>query len=224
MRGYHRGMAATPRPSTLLLGGTAALFAVLILLLVKQNRELKSDVSALRTQLAESTMSKGDKAGFRPSLQLGEAVTGLQLVRLDRTATQLTFPHDGPTMLFMLGRHCGYCDQATPIYEDILREHVSGVAPTKLRVIGVIADAPPPDDASDAGKAAWTDAFTKAGKFIPPFAAPDGPRTWLLKVNSTPAAVLLDKDGKVLGLWRGEVTKERADEMRAALIDALAVK
>lgn len=217
-------MAATPRPTTLLLGGIAALFAVLILLLVRQNRELKSEVSALRTQLAESTMNQGAKAGFRPSLQLGEAVTGLRLVRPDRTATPLDFPNDGPTMLFMLGRHCGYCDQATPIYEDILREHVAGVAPTKLRVIGVIADAPPPDDASDAGKAAWTDAFSKPVTLIPSFAVPDGPKTWLLKVNATPAAVLLDKEGKVLGLWRGEVTKERADEMRTALLDALALK
>lgn len=215
-------MAANPRPSTLLLGGTAALFAVLILLLVRQNRALKSEVSALRTQLAESTMNQGAKVGFRPSLQLGEAVTGLQLVRPDRTAASVAFPHDGPTMLFMLGRHCGYCDQATPIYEDILREQVAGVAPTKLRVIGVIADAPPLDDASEAGKAEWSDAFTKVGKFIPAFAVPDGPITWLLKVNATPAAVLLDNEGKVLGVWRGEVTKERAEEMRAALTEALA--
>lgn len=212
------------RSTTVVLAAVCIVFGILIGLLVRQNRALKSEVSALRTQLAESTLNQGAKAGFRPSLQLGEAVTGLQLVRPDRTAASLAFPHDGPTMLFMLGRHCGYCDQATPIYENILREHVAGVAPTKLRVIGVIADAPPPDDASDAGKTAWTDAFSKPVTLIPSFAVPDGPKTWLLKVNATPAAVLLDKEGKVLGLWRGEVTKERADEMRTALLDALALK
>jgi thiol-disulfide isomerase/thioredoxin len=217
-------MSATLRPSTLLLGGTAALFGVLILLLVKQNRDLKSEVGALRSQLAEANINKGEKSGYRPSLQVGESVSGLQLVRPDRSAIPLAFPHDGPTMLFMLGRYCGYCDQAIPIYDDILREHVAGVAPTKLRVVGVIADAPPPEDASEAGKAAWTDAFSKPSTFIPSFAVRDGPKTWLLKVNSTPAAVLLDDDGKVLGMWRGEVTKDQADEMRAALAAALAVK
>lgn len=212
------------RTSVGVLVACCVLFGVLILLLVKQNRELKADISSLQSRLNDATINHGEKAGYRPSLQVGESVSGLQLVRPDRTATPLAFPHDGPTMLFMLGRHCGYCEQAVPIYDDILREHVAGVAPTKLRVVGVIADAPPPDDQSEKGAAAWTDAFTKAGKFIPPFAVPDGPKTWLLKVNSTPAAVLLDKDGKVLGMWRGEVTKERADEMRAALVEALAVK
>lgn len=206
------------------LVGCCVVFGVLVLLLVKQNRELKAEVSKLSAQLSDATLAKGDKAGYRPSLQLGESVSGLQLVRPDRSPTPLAFPHDGPTMLFMLGRHCGYCEQAVPIYDDILREHVAGIAPTKLRVVGVIADAPPPNDRSEKGDAAWTDAFTHAGKFIPPFAVPDGAKTWLLKVNSTPAAVLLDKDGKVLGLWRGEVTKERAEEMRAALAEALAVK
>ncbi|HEX8876697.1 MAG TPA: hypothetical protein VF777_08120 [Phycisphaerales bacterium] len=212
------------RSSTLLVGGIAALFGVLILLLVKQNRELKAEIASLHTRLSDATIERGEKAGYRASLKIGEGVGALRLVRPDRTETPMTFPHDGPTMLFMLGRHCGYCDQALPIYDDILREHVAGIASTKLRVIGVVADAPPPEDASDAGKAAWTDAFIKTSEFIPPFAVPDGPKTWLMKVNATPAAVLLDKDGKVLGLWRGEVTKERADEMRAALIDALAVK
>lgn len=210
--------------TTWLLGGTAALFGVLILLLVRQNRELKDEVSSLRSRLNEATISSGAKSGYRPSLQVGEKVDALQLVRPDRSATPLTFPHDGPTMLFMLGRHCGYCEQAIPIYDDILREHVAGIAPTKLRVAGVIADAPPPEDTSDAGKASWTDAFGKPSQYIPAFAVPDGPKTWLLKVNATPAAVLLDKDGTVLGLWRGEVTKDRAEEMRAALIDALAAK
>ncbi len=215
---------SSSRVPTAILGGTTALFGVLILLLVQQNRELKDEVSSLRSRLNEATINSGAKAGYRPSLQVGERVDALQLVRPDRTATPLGFPHDGPTMLFMLGRHCGYCEQAMPIYDDILREHVAGIAPTKLRVIGVVADAPPPEDTSDAGKAAWTDAFSKAGKYIPEFAVPDGPKTWLLKVNATPAAVLLDKDGTVLGLWRGEVTKEHTDEMRAALMDALAVK
>ncbi len=212
------------RTSVVVPVACCVVFGVLILLLVKQNRELKAEISSLQSRLNDATINKGEKSGYRPSLQVGESVSGLQLVRPDRSAIPLAFPHDGPTMLFMLGRHCGYCDQAIPIYDDILREHVSGVAPAKLRVIGVIADAPPPDDASDAGKAAWSDAFTKAGTFIPPFAVPDGPKTWLLKVNSTPAAVLLDDDGKVLGMWRGEVTKDQADEMRAALAAALAVK
>lgn len=217
-------MSSSGRGTTVVLVVILAIFGVLILLLAKQNRELKAQISSLTSRLNDATISAGEKSGYKPSLQIGEQVATLRLVRPDRSEMPLAFPHDGPTMLFLLGRHCGYCEQAIPIYDDILREHVAGIAPTKLRVVGVIADAPPPDDASDAGKAAWTDAFTEAGKFIPPFAAPDGPRTWLLKVNSTPAAVLLDKDGKVLGLWRGEVTKERADEMRAALIDALAAR
>jgi thiol-disulfide isomerase/thioredoxin len=212
------------RTTTLLLSGVAALFGVLILLLVKQNRDLKAEISSLTTRLNDASINQGEKASYRPSLQIGETVGALRLVRPDRAETPLAFPHDGPTMLFMLGRHCGYCEQAIPIYDDILREHVAGVAPTKLRVVGVIADAPPPDDQSEKGAPAWTDAFSKSGKFIPSFAVPDGPRTRLLKVNATPAAVLLNNDGKVLGVWRGEVTKERADAMRAALADALAVK
>lgn len=212
------------RTSTVVLTACCVVFGVLVLLLVKQNRELKADISSLQSRLNDATIEAGEKKGYRPSLQIGESVSGLQLVRPDRTATPLAFPHDGPTMLFLLGRHCGYCEQAIPIYDDILREHVAGVAPTKLRVVGVIADAPPPDDRSEKGDASWTDAFAKGGKFIPSFAVPDGAKTWLLKVNSTPAAVLLDSDGKVLGMWRGEVTKERADEMRAALVEALAVK
>ncbi|MBY0114318.1 MAG: thioredoxin family protein [Phycisphaerales bacterium] len=212
------------RTPVAVLVACCVVFGVLILLLVKQNRELKADISLLQSRLNDATINKGEKTGYGPSLQVGESVSGLQLVRPDRSATPLAFPHDGPTMLFMLGRHCGYCEQAVPIYDDILREHVAGIAPTKLRVVGVIADAPPPDDRSEKGNAAWADAFTKAGKFIPPFAVPDGAKTWLLKVNSTPAAVLLDGQGKVLGMWRGEVTKERADEMRAALVEALAVK
>jgi len=216
------GMITDSRFPIATLVGCCVVFGVLILLLVRQNRELKADISSLQSRLSEATINKGEKSGYRPSLQVGESVSGLQLVRPDRSAIPLAFPHDGPTMLFLLGRHCGYCDQAIPIYDDILREHVSGVAPTKLRVIGVIADAPPPEDRSEKGNAAWTDAFAHAGKFIPPFAVPDGPKTWLLKVNSTPAAVLLDDDGKVLGMWRGEVTKEQADEMRTTLIEALA--
>ncbi len=216
------GIMESSRTTSVILAGVCVVFGVLIGLLVKQNRELKAEISSLTSRLNDATISAGEKSGYKPSLQIGEQVAALRLVRPDRSEMPLAFPHDGPTMLFLLGRHCGYCEQAIPIYDDILREHVAGVAPTKLRVVGVVADAPPPEDASAAGKAAWTDAFTKGGKFIPPFAVPDGPKTWLLKVNSTPAAVLLDQDGRVLGMWRGEVTKERADQMRAALIEALA--
>ena len=79
-----------------------------------------------------------------------------------------------------------------------------------MRIVGVVADAL--DDAS----------LKTIAPEIPTYRVQDGHKTWLIRVNATPSAVLLSPLGKVENFWIGETNASQVEELRTAILTAAA--
>ncbi|MBX3379434.1 MAG: hypothetical protein KF805_05015 [Phycisphaeraceae bacterium] len=178
---------------------------VLVVLLLRQNRELRSQIEFKK---------RVEQTSAAPSLAIGESVAPLELIAPDKSITRTTFgEHEPATLVFFVAEHCGYCEKAIPLWTAALRDSRESLAAAKgpgLRIVGIVADAL--DDAS----------LKQIAPEIPTFRVQDGPRTWLLRVNATPSAVLLSPLGKVENFWIGETNAAQVDELRNAILAAAA--
>lgn len=179
--------------------------AVLVLLLVRQNRDLRAQID-WKKRVEETTAA--------PALAIGERVEPLELIAKDRSITRTTFGENEPaTLVFFVAEHCGYCEKAVPLWTAALRETRESLASAKgpgVRVVGIVADAL--DEAS----------LKPIAPEIPTFRVQDGHKTWLLRVNATPSAVLLSPAGKVENFWIGETNSAHMEELRSAVLAAAA--
>lgn len=105
----------------LVLGCTV--LAVLVILLSKQNRELKARISELSTGAAQT-------------LEPGEPLGSLVLVDETGQARALEFGDAGePTLLLVFSTQCPACEQTFPVWERFLEAGAPGV-----HVLGVSVD------------------------------------------------------------------------------------
>jgi len=178
---------------------------VLVILLLRQNRDLRTQIEFKK---------RVEQTSAAPSLAIGETVDALELIGPDKKVTRTTFgEHEPATIVFFVAEHCGYCEKAIPLWTAALRDSHETLASAKgpgVRVVGIVADAL--DDAS----------LKQIASEIPTFRVQDGHKTWLIRVNATPSAVLLSPMGKVENFWIGETNSAQAEELRTAILTAAA--
>ncbi len=179
--------------------------SVLVVLLLRQNRDLRNQIEFKR---------RVEQTSAAPSLAIGETVESLELIAPDKSVTRTTFGEREPaTVVFFVSEHCGYCEKAIPLWSEVLRDSRASLAAAKgpgVRFVGIVADAL--DDAS----------LTPIAPEIPTFRVQDGHKTWLIRVNATPSAVLLSPLGRVENFWIGETNSAQIEELRNAILDAAA--
>lgn len=178
---------------------------VLVVLLLRQNRDLRSQIEFKK---------RVEQTSAAPSLAIGETVDALELIAADKSVRKTTFgEHEPATVVFFVAEHCGYCEKAIPLWASALRETRDTLVSAKgpgVRIVGVVADAL--DDAS----------LKPIAPEIPTFRVQDGHKTWLIRVNATPSAVLLSPTGKVENFWIGETNAAQVEELRTAILTAAA--
>lgn len=182
---------------------------VLCVLLVRQNRALKRELMLGWEARVAVAREEGIKAG--------EMVGKLELVGRDGEARRLGSAEDGgeggPALVFVVGGACGYCEQAAPVWDQMLME--MGLTGERgggqVRIAAVQTDAREPADLKVVGAA------------IPVYcvAGGDGRSTWLRRVTIEPAAVLIDGRGRVIKAWLGIPEAVDTADIRQTLLDAL---
>jgi len=178
---------------------------VLVVMLLRQNRDLRTQIEFKK---------RVEQTSAAPSLAIGETVNALELIAPDKSVARTTFGEREPaTLVFFVAEHCGFCEKAIPLWAAALRDSRESLAAAKgpgIRIVGIVADAL--DDAS----------LKQIAPEIPTFRVQDGHKTWLIRVNATPSAVLLSPLGKVENFWIGETNPAQVEELRNAILAAAA--
>jgi hypothetical protein len=179
--------------------------SVLVILLLRQNRDLRTQIEFKK---------RVEQTSAAPSLAIGETVEPLDLIALGKGTSRTTFgEHEPATIVFFVSEQCGYCEKAIPLWTAALRDSQETLATAQgpgVRVVGIVADAL--DDAS----------LKQIAPEIPTYRVQDGHKTWLIRVNATPSAVLLSPLGKVENFWIGETNAAQVEELRSAILAAAA--
>lgn len=178
---------------------------MLVVLLLLQNRDLKAQL-AWKKRVEQTTATQ--------SLAIGESVEALPLVAVGGKPDAIEYGQGKPaTLVLFVAEHCGYCEKAIPLWAQMLRDTRDSLASAKgpgVRVVGIVADVL--DDGS----------LKPIAPEIPTFRVQDGHKTWLIRVNATPSAVLLSSTGKVENFWIGETSPAQIEELRTAILEAAA--
>lgn len=184
---------------------SVCVLCVLVVLLVRQNRQLRVQLD-FKKRVEESTATQ--------SLAIGETVEPLTVITPDGAEKQLKFGELEPaTLVLFVAEHCGYCEKAIPLWSAALRDSKDSLAKAKgpgVRIVGIVADAS--EEAAP----------KPIAPEIPTFRVKNGPKTWLIRVNATPSAVLLSPAGKVEDFWIGETNASQVEELRSAILAAAA--
>lgn len=179
-----------------LVVATVAL-SVLVVLLARQNRELKAQLAA-QAAAPEPTpvpswLSPGQELPALPGIdQAGAPAT-------------LTFGGDAPASLaLVISGSCGHCEAAMKVWG----RQLDRVSNTKLRIVCIQIDAPSPQY------------FQKLDHPWPMFGAALDKPVWTRQLPIIPVAVLLDARGKITHTWLGDMDPKQEEEFMFALIGA----
>lgn len=179
---------------TIFLGVVSSALAVVVILLVLQNRQLKNRLAALPDHAPPPlTLHAGDLFG--------------PLVLVDDAGARLPVTFDagsGDTLLLIFSVGCPACKETLPVWDALLSE------PTRaeLRVMGLQLD-----------RGEEPDALVAAALPFPVFGVDHAASESLGKVSHIPTTVLLDGEGRVRRAWVGVLTDEGERELRAAIRD-----
>jgi len=166
--------------------------ASLVVVLSRENRDLRAQIDAIARRVPAD------------ALKPGETVTPLEMIGAAGAARRLSFG-DGaaPTVVFMIGAQCGYCEDTIPRYAKA----VSDAGAAGLRVVCIQFDAGSISDLKPTPPA------------LPAFVVPDGRGTWLGRVPMVPAAVVINPKGVVQYVWFGQMDDAQADALLTALLE-----
>lgn len=177
--------AASPRRAPLNLFTAFLLLAtltlsILVLLLMRQNRNLRSETAALRQLTGESSLPKGEMLAsldtFAPPFSDTPAPDAMAFI-------------DGRlgTFLYLFSASCGSCETIMPRVAALSARHT----PSGVECFAIQIDANTPQDL----------AHTDLG--LPVRGVYEAPRTWLRRIPLVPALVLIDHNGVLIHAWYG---------------------
>lgn len=168
-----------------LLVATLAL-SLLVVLLMRQNRNLRSETVALRQLTGEAALPRG------------EMLASLETFPPPAPAAADPTPTDSPdamafldgrlgTFLYLFSASCGSCETMMPRVAAISARHT----PSGIECFAIQIDAKAPADL----------AHTDLG--LPVRGVYEAPRTWLRRIPLVPALVLIDHNGVLIHAWYG---------------------
>lgn len=177
--------AASPRRASFnlftafLLLATLAL-SLLVLLLMRQNRNLRSETVALRQLTGEAALPKGEMLAsldtFAPASSDTPAPDAMTFI-------------DGRlgTFLYLFSSSCGSCETVMPRVAALSTRHT----PSGVECFAIQIDANTPED------------LTHTNFGLPVRGVHEAPRTWLRRIPLVPALVLIDHNGVLIHAWYG---------------------
>lgn len=179
-----------------LVVATVAL-SVLVVLLARQNRELK-------TQLA-AQVAAPEPTPVPSWLWAGQELPALPGIDQAGAPATLTFGGDAPASLaLVISGSCGHCEAAMKAWG----RQIERVSNSKLRIVCIQIDAPSPKY------------FQKLEHNWPMFGAALDTPVWTRQLPIIPVAILLDARGKITHTWLGEMDPKQEEEFMFALIGA----
>lgn len=192
---------ATSRLFTGFLVVACAALCILVVLLSRENRKLKSPPAA-GPGPAEIAAS-----GRPPALKPGDHLAPLTLVDPAGRVADFTFAAPGQrTLILAVGGGCPHCATTVPVWNEILRQ----VASPAVRLVGIQVEAESP-----AALEALPADFTIHAVLNPR-------HTWLYALPMVPATIIAGPGGAIEHAWFGELSEPQQEELRTALIEASA--
>lgn len=173
---------------------------VLTLLLVQNNRSLKTQVHDLEQALARERT--------RDSLATGDRLSTLVTFDSNGVRDERTFRTGKATVVFLLASKCPYCEETIPVWrEAIAATHALDSGKVDLLTIQ-----------TDAKRA---DELKPIGGGLDARYAEQHAGTWLLRVPVSPGAMLVDGNGVVRRVWFGMPSETDKNELVQALLGAM---
>ncbi|MCW5767903.1 MAG: hypothetical protein KIT19_04405 [Phycisphaeraceae bacterium] len=176
--------------------------SILVLLLMRQNRNLRSETTALRQLTGEAALPTGEMlASLETFAPPPTHSPGVIAPATDTpTPDAMTFI-DGRlgTFLYLFSSSCGSCETIMPRVAALSARHT----PSGVECFAIQIDANAPADL----------AHTDLG--LPVRGVHEAPRTWLRRVPLVPAMVLINHDGVLVRAWYGA-----PDELQWAQIES----
>ncbi len=154
--------------------------SLLALLLMRQNRNLRSETAALRQLTGEAALPTGEMLASLDTFAPASSDTP--------TPDAMSFL-DGRlgTFLYLFSSSCGSCETIMPRVAALSARHT----PSGVECFAIQIDANAPADL----------AHTDLG--LPVRGVYEAPRTWLRRIPLVPALVLIDHNGVLIHAWYG---------------------
>lgn len=178
-----------------------AALCLLVLLLSRENRQLKARVQQLVMQ----------PPGRPPAPKIGDTLTPLTVI--DKSGAQTTLAlaatPDLPnqrTLILALSASCPHCETTIPIWNEILRQ----VGSPAVRIVGLQLEA------QTAAQLQPTLATFEVRGILNPR------ETWAYSIPMVPATIMTSPTGVIEHAWFGELSKSQQEELTTALIRASA--
>jgi len=180
--------------------GLIVVLCVLNLLLIKQNLDLRRQLSAGARTMDLSTNV----------LQPGDVVAPVAATDLSGRPYQLDYKKDGrQRLLLFFSPNCPYCQQQSPLWRDLLNK----VDSNRFTVVGVVSDR---EDKRLVSAHAEGAGYFKTNTPLP-LVFFDSESLGDYKLTATPTTLLINEDGKVEHAWVGKWDAASAMEVAAAL-------
>jgi thiol-disulfide isomerase/thioredoxin len=180
--------------------GLIVVLCVLNLLLIKQNLDLRRQLSAGARTVDLSTNV----------LQPGDVVAPVAATDLSGRPYQLDYKKDGRRrLLLFFSPNCPYCQQQSPLWRDLLNK----VDRNRFIVVGVVSDR---EDKQLVSAHAEGAGYFKTNTPLP-LVFFDSESLGDYKLTATPTTLLINEDGKVEHAWVGKWDAASATEVAAAL-------
>jgi thiol-disulfide isomerase/thioredoxin len=177
---------------SIFLSAISLALAVLVILLVLQNRDLKQKLRAAA------------EGGGPSGLAVGETLSPFTLVDAAGAPAPVPVGNGQPRLVLLFTSTCPHCSDAMPIWRDLVRDGGGG-----MEVVGVQLDA-----GRETAKPIDTLPF-------PVLAPGETPPQFLSKVTGVPATILLDGSGKIEKLIYGPPLGDNKEALRVALAKAV---
>ena len=190
MARHRGGYPARMRRWTILSAALIAALCVTLVLLVRENRRLREQVTAMAGSRA--------RAG---GLAEGQVLGPVRLRGAAGSEIEVRFEGESSgTVLLFFATGCGACEATAPRW----RAAISRAARPDVRVVCVQTDA-------GAGVAFALEGLPAS------VAVPLPPVGWLAALPAVPATLIVDEHGRVVRAWYGELSEREAEELAEAI-------
>lgn len=177
--------------------------AAVVVVQVRTNRSLRTDIAGLRADLEKTAAELLTARGTKP-LAVGDAIEDLKLQDEKGMWNPRSFVTSGRSTLMLIASHgCEACAATAPVWETIL----AGPHPNCDAILVYIDGPPTPNDEHS---------FLPVGRYF----VHKGRDTSLGRLTMIPSTVLIGPDGVIDHVWYGVIDPDMMREISDVIADA----
>ncbi|HEX5044655.1 MAG TPA: redoxin family protein [Candidatus Polarisedimenticolaceae bacterium] len=195
-------IAMTDKPRrdwySIFLSVTSLALAVLVVLLVVQNRNFKRDNGELRQQVGQLRQQLA--RGGRPALLAGETLPSFELADASGSPAHVPVGDGKRRLLLVFTSTCPHCAHAMPIWRDLMAGGTNGVEVVGLQLDAGSASAKPIDTLP-----------------FPVMSPGTSPPAFLERLDGVPCSIVVDGSGKIETVIYGPPEGKDLEVLRVAL-------